>query len=133
MANLNITMDASAAISVLVNEASKPDLLIATAGRNLIAPNSVFWEVGNAFSAMLKRQALPLRTAIKALDLFNSLPIRYVDVNLSEALQVAHDAGIYAYDAYLLVCARTFNAPLLTLDKALKRAAISLNIKIVEY
>ena len=74
-----------------------------------------------------------MRTAIKALDVFNSLPIRYVDVHLGEALQVAHDAGIYAYDAYLLVCARTFNSPLLTLDKALKRAANSLNVKVVEY
>ena len=45
--------------------------------------------------------------SIKALDLFNSLPVRYVDVNLSEALQVAHDAGIYAYDAYLLVVPTT--------------------------
>jgi hypothetical protein len=39
---------------------------------------------------------------------------------------------IYAYDAYLLVCAIQFGAPLLTLDDSLKVAATSLGITVLE-
>ncbi|OPL16065.1 MAG: toxin-antitoxin system, toxin component, PIN family protein [delta proteobacterium ML8_D] len=35
---------------------------------------------------------------------------------------------MYAYDAYFLDCAIRYNAPLLTLDQKLKKAAKNLNV-----
>lgn len=39
--------------------------------------------------------------------------------------------GIYAYDAYFLDCAVRYRAPLLTLDRPLKRAAEGLGVKLL--
>ncbi|MFQ5455563.1 MAG: hypothetical protein ACE5EA_05065 [Nitrospirota bacterium] len=37
-----------------------------TNGADLIVPYSVHWEIGNAFSAMLKRKRITLKQALKA-------------------------------------------------------------------
>src|SRR5207244_1962572 len=94
-----LIIDASAIIAVLVNEASKPQIVAASTGCLLLAPSSVSWEVGNAFSAMLKRRALTVKSVVKALGIFNSLPIRFVEIGLIESLQVAHELDLYSYDA----------------------------------
>ena len=39
---------------------------------------------------------------------------------------------LYAYDVYLIACARNQKAQLLTLDKALARAAAEAGVKILE-
>jgi predicted nucleic acid-binding protein len=45
---------------------------------------------------------------------------------------LAHELNLYAYDAYLLRCAVKYNAPLLSLDRGLIRAAQTLNALIIE-
>jgi uncharacterized protein with PIN domain len=52
---MNITIDTSVLLAVCTNEASKPKLVELTQGHHLLVPASVHWEVGNALSAMLKR------------------------------------------------------------------------------
>lgn len=53
---MDIVIDTSVIIAVIANEPEKGDLVELTKGANLIAPLSVHWEIGNAFSAMLKRR-----------------------------------------------------------------------------
>ena len=50
-----VVVDASVLIAVASNEPIKADLVQLTQNVDLIAPSSVHWEIGNAFSAMLKR------------------------------------------------------------------------------
>lgn len=47
-------------------------------------------------------------------------------------LSLAHQAGLYAYDAYVLDCASRHAAPLLTLDRGLKQAAKDIGIRLLE-
>jgi predicted nucleic acid-binding protein len=54
--------------------------------------------------------------------------VQYVKPDFSHALTLAHQAGMYAYDAYFLDCAIRYNAPLLTLDRILKIAARKFNV-----
>lgn len=103
-----------------------------TLGANLISPESVHWEMGNALSAMLKRQRINWLEAQQGLDLYRQIPIRLVSVDLKDALLYVERFGLYAYDAYLLVCAVKQHTPLLTLDKALKQAARQLGINLLE-
>ena len=103
-------------IAVVANEPSKPALVEATHGASLLAPTSVHWEIGNAFSAMLKRKRVPLNQVHKALDSYAEIPIQFVDVDMADALEIASDLKIYAYDAYVLQCARVHRSPILTLD-----------------
>jgi predicted nucleic acid-binding protein len=94
-------------------------LVKATIGADLVAPESIHWEIGNAFSAMFKRKAITLDNARVALKIYQEIPIRYVGTDLEDALVLAEELNIYPYDAYLLVCCAKYNAPLLTLDKQL--------------
>ncbi len=129
---MDIVIDASALIAVLAGEPEREHLLSLTIGANLIAPPSVHWEIGNAFSAMLRRGRTDLSTVLDALSLYGEIPIRFVAIELAESVEMAGRLGIYAYDAYLLTCARRYRAPLLTLDVPLRTLARRVDVAVLE-
>jgi predicted nucleic acid-binding protein len=88
--------------------------------------------VGNAFSAMIRRGRLTAELAARAIDIYQSIPIRFVDVDLMASLMIASEHHLYAYDAYLIECSRARRAPLLTLDRALARVATKMMIDVME-
>ncbi len=101
----SIVIDTSSLIAVIANEPEKEMLVELVVGCSLIAPKSVYWEIGNAFSAMLKRDRVTLQQVEQALVAFHTIPVRYLDVDLREAIVIADQYKIYAYDAYFLQCA----------------------------
>ena len=129
---MELVVDTSVIIAVIVDEPAKDGLISLTVGADLIAPRSVHWEVGNAFSAMLKRNRITLEQAMQVIDLYYTIPVRFVDVELEAALCIAGDLGMYAYDAYLVRCAQRYGAPLLSLDKDLVRLARQAGVEVVE-
>jgi len=129
---VDIIVDASVIIAVLANESERDRLIRVTTGVDLLAPASVHWEIGNAFSAMLKRGRATLQQVLTAIDSYRLIPVRFVDIELDEALRIAKELDIYAYDAYLIQCAVKYDAPLLTLDQGLAQAARAMEVDIVE-
>jgi predicted nucleic acid-binding protein len=129
---MDMVIDTSAIIAVIANEPEKEALVELTTGADLIAPRSVHWEIGNAFSAMLRRERIKVEQAIQAVRLYQQIPIRFVDVELEETLKIADALGIYAYDAYLLRCALRYRAPLISLDRNLVNAAQEMKVKVIE-
>jgi predicted nucleic acid-binding protein len=129
---MDIVIDTSALIAVIVAEPERDRIVEVTAGHSLIGPASIPWEIGNAFSAMLKQTRLDLKDAHRGLEILEGIPIRYVRADLANALTIAGEFGMYAYDAYFLDCASRHGAPLLTLDGPLRRAALKLNIGLME-
>jgi predicted nucleic acid-binding protein len=125
---MDVVIDTSALIAVIVGEPERDRIMDLTTGNTLIGPGSIQWEVGNAFSAMLKQGRLTLYDARKGLSIFESIPLRYVKPDFSHALTLCHQTNMYAYDAYFLACAIRHNAPLLTLDRKLNIAAKDLKI-----
>jgi len=83
---MRLVIDTSAIIAVLANEPIKKKLVKLTRGSELVAPVSVHWEIGNAFSAMLKRKKIDIVKVIKALQMYGAIPIDLVDVELEEAI-----------------------------------------------
>ena len=81
---------------------------------------------------MFKRKIIDLKLARKAVEYYMIIPLRLVDVNLYKSVELSHRYNIYAYDAYFLECARSFNSPLLTLDERLMDVARQMNINIIE-
>ena len=128
---MDIVIDTSALIAVIVAEPERDTIVSVTTGHTLIGPGSVPWEVGNAFTAMIKRRRIEVAEAQKGLEIFRSIPIRYVEVDLVNAMSIAVEVNIYAYDAYFLECATRRGAPLLTLDRSLRRAASSIGLRLV--
>lgn len=129
---MSIVVDTSIIISVITNEKSKPKLVKITQGEDLIAPSSLHWEIGNAFSSMFKRKIISLKLAKKALDYYSMIPLRLVEVDLFKTLEISNKYNIYAYDAYFLECSKNYNSSLLTLDKKLIEIAKLMNLNVIE-
>lgn len=129
---MEIVIDTSAILAVIGEQPEKPNLIRLTRGATLVAPPSVHWEIGNALSAMFKRKAIGLREALQLLEAYAEIPIRMVDVGLKQAVKLSDKLNLYAYDAYLLVCAMNQRAPLLTLDGGLKERARELKLDVLE-
>ena len=130
--SMDVVVDTSVMIAVLVREPHRDALVRVTASAELIAPLSVHWEIGNAFSAMFKRRRITLRAAQQALSSYRAIPIRFSDVALERTLEVAHELHLYAYDAYVIVCALQHRCPLLSLDQRLVAAATEAGIRTLE-
>jgi predicted nucleic acid-binding protein len=66
------------------------------------------------------------------LDAYAKIPIQFVDTDLKSALALVSKHSIYAYDAYMLVCAKHFKIPLVSLDKGLVEVAKKEHIRVLE-
>ncbi|MBI3000260.1 MAG: type II toxin-antitoxin system VapC family toxin [Deltaproteobacteria bacterium] len=129
---MDIVIDTSALLAVIIAEPERDRIVQLTSGHTLIGPGSIPWEIGNAFSAMLKQRRLGLIETQQGLKIFDAIPLRFVRVDLNNAISIAYQTKAYAYDAYFLDCAIRHAAPLLTLDRALERAALKLGVKLME-
>jgi predicted nucleic acid-binding protein len=125
-------IDTSALLAVILGEPERDRVVELTVGHTLIGPGAIPWEIGNAFSAMLKRRRVTLVAAQEGLRIFQTIELRLVNVDMAQAISLAHRIGIYAYDAYFLECAVRRAVPLLTLDHGLKRAAKVAGITLLE-
>lgn len=128
---MNIVIDSSAIVAVIVAEPEKDAIIAATSGHTLIGPGSIPWEIGNAFSAMIRQRRVSVADAQLGIEVLDGIPIQYVSVDMSNVLSIVSEVNAYAYDAYFLDCALRHAAPLLTLDKTLGRAARLLAVNLV--
>ena len=125
---MDIVIDTSALIAVIVGESERKKIIEITKGNTLIGPGSIPWEIGNAFSAMFKQNRLTIEAAKEGLTIFSNIPLRYIEPDFVKVLKILELTDMYAYDAYFLDCAIRHKAPLLTLDKKLISSAQNLNI-----
>jgi predicted nucleic acid-binding protein len=129
---MKIVADANTFLTVALNEPERAGIVEVTAGHELVAPEILPFEIGNALTAMMKRGALRPGDVASAWDATQAIPVDLRRVHIRAALGIAAKFGIYAYDAYFLECALTLRSPLLTLDKGMKRVARELSIEVLE-
>ena len=129
---MKFVVDASVIIAVIADEPEKEKLIEITKGADLLAPASIHWEIGNAFSAMIKRKRITLEQAQEAVEIYKQIPIRFTEVELEETLEIVSKYEIYAYDAYLVRCAVKYQSALITLDRRLASVAEGMNVTVVE-
>ena len=129
---MNIVIDSSAIVAVIVAEPEKDAIIAATSGQTLIGPGSIPWEIGNAFSAMIRQRRVSVADAERGMEILDDIPIQYVSVDMSNVMSISAEGNTYAYDAYFLDCALRHAAPLLTLDRKLGRLARTLGVNLVD-
>lgn len=129
---MRIVVDTSAVIAVVAGEAEKPRLIELTQNAVIVAPPSIDWEIGNAFSAILKRGRIELDQAIEAIEVYQEIAIEIVEIDLKEAVRLAGKHKIYAYDAYIIQCAKEYDLPLISLDKNLIAIARREGVNVIE-
>ena len=129
---MNIVIDSSAIVVVIVAEPEKDAIIAATSGQTLIGPGSIPWEIGNAFSAMIRQRRVSVADAQRGMEILDDIPIQYVSVDMSNVMSISAEGNTYAYDPYFLDCALRHAAPLLTLDRKLGRLARTLGVNLVD-
>ena len=129
---MKIIADTITFIAVSLNEPEKDSIIQLTQGHDLIAPDILPFEIGNALTAMMKKSSLKKEDVISAWEVVQQIPVDLRHTDIKSALRIAIKFNIYAYDAYFLECAENLRSPLLTLDISLKRVARELGITILE-
>ncbi|MDE2846726.1 MAG: type II toxin-antitoxin system VapC family toxin [Gemmatimonadota bacterium] len=128
---MNMVIDTSAIIASVMRGPERDALAEAASGHVLIAPGFVRWEVCQALSVMIRQKGIDIVEARRGMEILDNIPLRYVDVDMEQVLSIASRMKGVAADAFLLETAVRYNAPLLTLDRSLGRAAESLGIDVV--
>jgi len=129
---MNLVSDTNIFLAVVLDEPEKENIIQLTSRANAISPDILPYEVGNALSAMVKRKKLTQDEALSAFEGVSSIPVRLVSVDIRQAMKIAFEHKIYAYDAYFLQCAKQLSCPLITLDKRMKQVACDLKIEVME-
>jgi predicted nucleic acid-binding protein len=129
---VKIIADTNTFIAVSLNEPEKDSIIQLTQGHDLIAPDVLPFEIGNALTAMMKKSSLKKEEVVSAWEVVQQIPVDLRHTDIKSALRIAIKFNIYAYDAYFLECAENLRSPLLTLDIGLKRVARELGITILE-
>jgi predicted nucleic acid-binding protein len=108
---MDIVIDTSALIAVIVDEPERDKIIEITTG---------------------KRNRLDIEEAKRGLEIFSSIPIRYIEPDFTNAVTLSRQTNMYAYDAYFLDCALRQKSPILTLDSRLQETAKNLRISTLE-
>ena len=126
-----IISDTNIFLAVALDEPEKDQIIQLSTGTDVIAPEILPYEIGNALSSMVMRKRLTRNEALSAQKRVGLIPVRLVSIDIHQALKLAFNFNIYAYDAYFLQCAKSLSRPLLTLDKRMKQVAVKLNIDVM--
>ena len=129
---MKIIADTNTFIAVALNEPEKGKIIGLTEGHDLIAPDVLPFEIGNALTAMMKKNTLKKEEVESAWDIVQQIPVDLRGTNIKYALGIAIKYNLYAYDAYFLECAENLRSPLLTLDVGMQKVAQEMGITILE-
>jgi predicted nucleic acid-binding protein len=129
---MKIVIDTSCVLAVLLNEVSRKSIIDTTIGSQLMSPDIMPAELGNALSSMFKKKRIQIEHAQLAMHKFQSLPISFKPIQVTSALEIAYEYQIYAYDAYFLDLSNRHKVPLLTLDATMAETAKKMNLRTIE-
>lgn len=129
---MKIIADTNTFIAVALNEPEKDWIIRLTDGCDLVAPEVLPFELGNALTAMLKKNTLKANEVVSAWEIVRDIPVDLRRIDMKTALKIATKFSIYAYDAYFLECAQSLRSPLLSLDRGMKRVARGMGIPVLE-
>ncbi len=129
---MKIVADTNTFIAVALNEPEKDMIIRLTEEHEVVAPEVLPFEIGNALTAMMKRNALEADEVVLAWDMVQHIPVDLRPIDIRAALDIATQYNIYAYDAYFLECAHNLRSPLLTLDGHMKEIAQKIGIQVME-
>ncbi|MGD8213153.1 MAG: type II toxin-antitoxin system VapC family toxin [Desulfobacterales bacterium] len=129
---MKIIADTNTFIAVALNEPEKDQIIGLTEGHDLIAPDVLPFEIGNALTAMLKKNTLKKEEVTTVWEIVQQIPVDLRHTDIKSALSIAIKFNLYAYDAYFLECAENLRSPLLTLDFGMQRVAREIGISVLE-
>ncbi|MDR0758503.1 MAG: type II toxin-antitoxin system VapC family toxin [Treponema sp.] len=125
---MDMLLDASAIMAIILNEPNKDVVIKLTKGSTLLSTEMISYEIGNALISLYKRHKLRETEIIEAYNSFKKIPIRSLDVDMEKVFKISCKYKIYAYDAYYLEVAKRLRLPLITFDIPMQNIALDMNI-----
>ena len=137
-----VVLDASVAAAwLLPDEASEASRRVYVRTRRgslvLHAPELWLWECGSIIASGVKRRRLTPEDALLTWSVLDAIRVRVelaapAPAQLRAALVLGLDHGVSLYDAAYLWLAKSLSLPLLTIDRALARAAKAAAVEVVD-
>ena len=129
---MEILLDASAIIAVIVDEPESDIVINCTKGAITVSPSIVSFEIANSLTKMMKKGIISnVEKMINLIKIFQKIPIKIAEINLEKSLEIAWNYKLYAYDAFYLETAKRLNLPLLTFDSGMRRIGKEMGITIL--
>lgn len=129
---MELVADASAFLAIVLNESDRDWIIQKTAGKSIVSPEILHYEIGNALISIKRKGRLSEREILRAFELSQRIAVRLVSVKIHGAIKIALRFNIYAYDAYYLQCCIENKLPLISLDGRMCDIAENLGIKVVK-
>lgn len=98
--HMKIVTDSSVFLAVALNEPEKARLIEITTGHDLIAPDVLPFELGNALSSLCRSKLLCADDAMRIWDVLMDIPVELKPIEIRSAVELATQNLLYAYDAY---------------------------------
>lgn len=119
-------VDACAIAALVFGEPDAHEIAIGLQDSNLAAPELLPFEIASVCLKKICRYPEQREALIAAFRLFLRMDIRFVEVDLAEALILAEQTGLTSYNACYLWLAQKLQAELVTLDRQLLQAVADL-------
>lgn len=129
---MNLVLDASAAIDIARGKMGEQGISALERANVIIAPDLFFSEVANAVWKYHRFEKLSLEECLKLKQRCFSMVDKSISAGdvIDEAFLLAVQFQHSVYDACYMVCARRFNASLLSSDQKLLRISEQLTIPV---
>jgi predicted nucleic acid-binding protein len=119
-------IDASAICAVVFNESKQSDVERRLHAVRLHAPALIDFEVASTCLKKIRSRPADQDDVMRLYNNFQNFTISKAAIDLTEAVVLAEQFNLSAYDASYLWLARELGAELVTLDARLERAAAAL-------
>ena len=124
----DIVIDASCILEFLLNQESKNLVVEKVGNYQLVAPQCIPYEIGNAVSKLMKRKLISIFDGVAVYHEFSRIPLRLVEPDIPDSIMIAGNTESYAYDSYYISVAKRLGMPLFTLDEGMKKNAVAQGI-----
>ena len=121
----DIVIDASCILEFLLNQEAKNQIVQKVGSAQLVAPQCLQYEIGNALSKLIKRKLISIVDGVAVYHEFARIPIRFVEPDIPDSIVIAGNTESYAYSSYYISVAKRLNMPLFTFDETMIKNANS--------
>jgi predicted nucleic acid-binding protein len=119
-----VVVDASALAALAFGEPAGDDVARQLEGATVSAPTLLKFELASVARKKMRRHPEVAQQVLAALaDTLGAGGINWRDVDVADAVLIAHTTGLSAYDASYIWLAGSLGADLVTLDTRLAKAA----------
>jgi len=120
-------VDASALAALLFDEPEARAIADRLEDGSLVAPALLSFEIANVCLKKLRSNLQQREALLTAFALYTRMPIEIVEVEHADTIELAEVFGLTSYDAAYLWLAQELAAELVTLDRRLQIAGVTLH------